>query len=290
MRSSSLTAEQVSFCRSSGTAVRRAAGTPKMTSAARTLSRARSRERRIQLFGANRIVIAAHFDLDGLAQGCGGLDQRDNLGAHVFQQEALFGRDLGAAGHEAKSALLQLRPLIPPAGAVRRSAEPANDIPPSGTRRCWVTRLAGKSDRGIGCQRIAQARDVESRAALFGVSEYDARLAFQAMREIRRSGARWRRYKSTSRRGPIASSAGSPNRSARAPQEVERRLVRFALAEQAGLRVAGGSYRTARYRRRKCGELRLSSVRWRPECPETPGSACVGATPRTKPARIASGP
>ena len=108
IRSSSLTAEQVSFSRSSGTAVRRAAGTPNATSAARTFS-ARDRDSaELNCFRADRIVIAAHFDLNGLTQGRGGLDERDHLGTHVFQEETLFGRDLGAAGHEAEGALLQL--------------------------------------------------------------------------------------------------------------------------------------------------------------------------------------
>src|ERR1700730_14932008 len=52
-------------------------------------------EGRVKIFRANRIVIAAYFDLNRLAQRGTGLDKRTHLGGYVFEEEELLGRDFG---------------------------------------------------------------------------------------------------------------------------------------------------------------------------------------------------
>src|SRR5580704_4933206 len=104
---------------------------------------------------------------------------------------------------------------------------------------------AGGQERGgIGGERIAQSGDVEFRAALFSMSEQDARLALQALRKI----------------GPTALVSGGINPPAGESQQQECRqseqerastprggptLVRLAPAEEAGfqLRAAGIEWR-----------------------------------------------
>ena len=294
IRSSSLTAEQVSFSSPPVRRSRRAAGTPKVTSAdANVLGARRERVRRLNSLGTHRIVIAAHFDLNGLAQRRAGLDERDHLRSDVFQQKALFGRDLGAdrsrngtrafRGSSFRSSEL---------GAARRSAEPANRY--SSQRNSTLS--AGKIRRqkrraGSAARGSRSPGDVELRAALFGMRQHDAGLAFQALREIRPAAFAWPPNRSTSR-ARAATAARATRTGARARP---RRRSRFApLPAPCPSSSASSCGRQLSNREvspeKSCAGLRLSSARWRPACPETTRLSLRGATPRTKPARIASGP